>query len=92
MEIEILKNEKDCVEFKLVGERHTFPNLLVHELLKDDKVVFAAYRLEHPHDPDSTVIVKTKGKTASKVLLDACRGVTKELSEFQKEIRSAFKK
>jgi len=28
MEIEILKNEKETLEFKIIGERHTFPQLL----------------------------------------------------------------
>ena len=35
MELEIIKSDKNSLEFYLEGERHTFPNLLKSRLLED---------------------------------------------------------
>ncbi|MCD6434205.1 MAG: DNA-directed RNA polymerase subunit L, partial [Candidatus Diapherotrites archaeon] len=50
MEIEILSQSKNAVEFIIKNERHTFPNLLRDKLLSMPNVSFAAYTLEHPLD------------------------------------------
>jgi len=88
MEIEILKNEKETLEFKIIGERHTFPQLLKYFLLKDAKVEFASYKLEHPHNPDSLFLLKTKGKAPKTALSDAAKKIADEASDFKKSLKA----
>jgi len=91
MEIEVLVSKKEFVEFRLKGERHTFPQLLKHFLLKDPKVEFASYKLNHPRDHDSLIVVKTKGKDPKKALTDAAKKVSDEAAEFKKSLKALDK-
>ena len=91
MEIEVLKSEKESIEFRLKGERHTYPQLLKYWLLKDPKVEFASFKLSHPRDPDSLFIVKTKGKSPKKALLEANKKVAEEASDFKKCLKAVEK-
>ncbi|MEM0359925.1 MAG: DNA-directed RNA polymerase subunit L [Candidatus Diapherotrites archaeon] len=91
MELEILQNEKETLEFKLKGERHTFPLLLKYYLLKDPEVEFASYKLNHPHDKDSLFLLKTKGKNPKKALLEANKRIAEEAAEFTKCLKALGK-
>ena len=91
MEIEIVKKQKNYLEFILKGERHTFPNLLRNKLLKDPAVEFVSYVLDHPLDEDSRFVIRTKGKTAKKVLEDAAKKAEKDLADFEKAVKKAIK-
>lgn len=90
MEIKVLNKEKDLLEFKVIGERHTLPQLLKNKLLNNSSVEFVSYKLEHPFDSDSLFIVRTKGKAPSKVLLDACTDLEKELKVFSEKLKKAI--
>lgn len=91
MEIEVIKKQKNYLEFILKGERHTFPNLLRSRLLKDPAIEFASYVLDHPLDEDSRFVIKTKGKTPKKALDDALKKIEKDLGDFEKSIKKAIK-
>ncbi|MEW6294848.1 MAG: DNA-directed RNA polymerase subunit L [Candidatus Diapherotrites archaeon] len=91
MEIEIIKDTKNQIEFILKGERYTFPNLLKSKLLEDKDVEFVAFKLEHPMDKDSKFVLKTKEKTARKALSDASKTIMEELGEFKKALKKAVK-
>ena len=91
MKLDVLKSEKDLAEFRLVGERHTFPSLLRQKLLEDKDVEFASYILEHPNANEAKFIVKTKGKSPKKALEDAAKEVEAELEEFSSKIKKALK-
>ena len=91
MEIEVKKNTKNELEFILKGERYTFTNLLRATLLKDSKVVFAAYKLHHPYDTDASFAVRTEGKAPKKALVDALKKISGELNDFEKEVKKALK-
>ncbi len=91
MEIEVLSEKKNEVEFMIRGERHTFPGLLRDALLKDSAVEFAAYKLKHPFDKDSQFVVRTSGKTPKKALQDALKKIEAELDEFSENMKKALK-
>src|SRR3989344_1966529 len=82
MELEVIKKDAHELEFVIKDNRHTFPSLLRDRLLSDSAVTFAAYKLSHPMDPDCRFIVKTKGKTAEKALLDACKRIEDDVDSF----------
>lgn len=86
-----MKKQKNFAEFIIKGERHTLPNILKSRLLKDSSVEFVSYTLDHPMDNDSRFVIKTKGKTPSKALLDACKKIDKDLADFEKSIKKAVK-
>jgi len=84
MKVEIIKAEKNEIEFKIIGERHTVPGLLKHYLVRDPHVVFASYLLEHPVVGYPRMIVKTDGKedakTAIKKAIEAIEADLKQLA------------
>ncbi len=91
MELEILKNEDDYLEFVLKGKRHTFPNLLKTKLLEDKSVSFVSYILKHPFDNDSVFSLRTDGKKPKKALEDALKEIEAELDEFSKGVKKVLK-
>ncbi len=91
MEIEFMKKSANHLEFKLLGETHTFANLLKSHLVDDPNVEFVAYKLEHPMDKDAMFVLKTKGKEAKKVLLDAAKRVQEDVEELQGAFDKALK-
>lgn len=90
MEIEILVDKPEHLEFIMKKTRHTVPNLLRETLLSDSSVEFVSYKLEHPMDPDSKFIIKTKGKKAKKALTDAISEIEKELADFRKNSKKSL--
>ncbi len=91
MELIPIKKDTHELEFVIKDNRYTFPALLRDRLLRDSSVTFAAYKLEHPLNPDCRFIVKTKGKTAEKALLDACKEIESDLDRFEKSVQKALK-
>jgi len=91
VEIKELKKTKDTLEFKLLGERHTLPQLLKRELLKDPSVEFVSYKLNHPLDKDSQFIVKMKSGSPKSALSEAAKKIGKEAGNFSKELEKAIK-
>ena len=78
MEINILKNNKEELEFEL--ESLTIAEILRVYLNKDSAVTFTAWKREHP-TKKPILIVKTKGKTAKKAIDDAVSLITKDLDK-----------
>mgnify|MGYP001603403305 FL=1 len=91
MELEVLKNEDDFLEFIVKGERHTFPNLLKSKLLEDKSVVFVSYVLKHPFDDDSVFSLRTSGKKPKKALEEALKEIEVDLDDFSKGVKKALK-
>ncbi|HPD82076.1 MAG TPA: RpoL/Rpb11 RNA polymerase subunit family protein [Candidatus Pacearchaeota archaeon] len=85
MEINILKNSKEEIEFQL--DNLTLVEILRVYLNKDSSVTFAAWKREHI-TKNPIMLVKTKGKAAKKALNDAILEITKDLDL----IESDFKK
>ena len=71
MKLSVLKEEKEFVEFRLDGERHTFPNLLKSKLLESKDVQFVSYILDHPTDTSARFVLRTNGRSPKKVLEEA---------------------
>ncbi len=85
MEIDVIKSEKDEIQVKLSSL--TSAEILREYLSKDDKVVLAAWKREHP-SKNPLLIIKTKGKTTKKALSDAVSAIEKDT----KKLVSEFKK
>ena len=60
MEIKVLQKTKNELKIEIVGEDHTFCNLLQNTLLQDKNVEIAGYDQPHPLIRSSIVYVRTK--------------------------------
>jgi len=85
MEVKILKNAKEEIEFQL--DSLSLVEILRVYLNKDSSVNFVAWKREHITE-NPIMLLKTKGKTAKKALNDAISALTKDLDK----IESDFKK
>jgi DNA-directed RNA polymerase subunit L len=85
MEVEILKEEKDRLQFKLKDETHTLLNLLSKELFNDKNVEFAGYRVEHPLVNEA--IVSVTAKNPRKAIKDAIKRIQKQVDDFQAQVK-----
>lgn len=85
MEIKILNSSKNEIEAKV--DSITIAEILRVYLNKDSDVTFVAWKQEHP-TKTPVIKIKTKSKTAKKVINDAITQITKELEK----IESDFKK
>jgi len=83
MEVNLLKKEKTEMEFEIVGEDTTLPELLVHRLNEMAEVETAAYRAEHPLVPKPRIYLKVKKGDPVKVLEKAIDSITKEVADFR---------
>jgi DNA-directed RNA polymerase subunit L len=84
MEIKILNDSKDEIEFEI--ESLTLAEILRVYLNKDDKVIFAAWKREHP-SKSPVMLVKAKGKTAKKAINDAVASIEKDLDKVEVDFK-----
>eukprot|EP00808_Paulinella_micropora_P018589 g38757.t1 len=67
--------------FTICKEDHTVGNLLRHALLRDDRVIFAGYKVPHPLDHRVIIKVRTKDSNTKpkQVMKDAMDALAEEL-------------
>ena len=85
MELEVVRKEDKKLEVVLVGEDHTFANLLRRTLREDEHVTYAAYKVDHPllDRTRPVIFVETDGKeTPKEALIKAARKIKEQINEF----------
>ena len=88
MEVKVLKNEKEYLELEI--NNLTIAELIRNELWQDDAVEIAAWKREHP-SKQPVLILKTKGKTAKKVLSDCVERISRMNEKILEEFKKAVK-
>ena len=90
MEIEVLQSKKNYLEFRLIGETHTFCNSLRSVLAEDKAVKRVAYTVEHPitHQDRPIFEIETNTSRPTTVLK---RGA-KKLAKICDDLRAEFEK
>jgi len=83
MEVNLLKKEKTEMEFEIVGEDSTLPELLVHKLNEMAEVESAAYKAEHPLLPKPKIYLKVKKGDPAKAVEKAIDAITKDIVKFR---------
>lgn len=84
MEINVLRKDKNELEFEIEGEDSSLPEVLVHKLNQFSEVEFAAYRSEHPMVPKPKMFVRVKRGDPAKSVVKAVEELTGEIAEFRK--------
>jgi len=89
MEVKVLSKSKNELRLEIVGEDHTFCNLLQNVLLQDKNVDLAGYDQPHPLIRSSIVYLRTKRDVSpEKTLLTALTNI----QELNKEFNDKFAK
>ena len=88
MEFKVIEESKFKLVFELIGETHTFCNILKEELHKIKGVEVATYRIDHPLIGVPHFLIETKGIEPRKAIKEALKSITKQAEEFQKEIKN----
>ena len=88
MEVQIIKEDKDLIEIKVIGEGHTLCNVLRDELCTLEDTSFASYNLKHPLVSSPILALKVKKGKPRKVLIEAVNS----LKSKTKELRSLLTK
>ncbi len=90
MEVKVLSKTKSELRLEIVGEDHTFCNLLQNVLLEDKNVEIAGYDQPHPLIRSSIIYLRTKRETSpEKVLLNALASVQELNKEFNEKFAKA---
>ena len=83
MEVQLVQEDKDLIELKIIGEGHTLCNLIRNELCDSDSVSFASYNLKHPLVSSPILAVKTSKGKPRKALLDSIQSLKAKTKEFK---------
>lgn len=90
MEVKVLSKSKNDLRLEIVGEDHTFCNLLQSLLLEDKNVEIAGYDQPHPLIRSSIVYLRTKREASpEKVLMNALAGIQELNREFNEKFAKA---
>lgn len=93
MELRILKKTADEMRVEIIGEGHTFCNLLEKVLLEDPTVEVGGYSLEHPLVSNPIVHVRMKEKRKPEKRPEtAVKEAAEKIRHRGKEFRASFEK
>ena len=91
MEVKVLSKSKNELRIEIVGEDHTFCNLLQNVLLEDKNIEIAGYDQPHPLIRSSIVYLRTKREVSpEKTLLNALTGIQELNKEFNEKFAKAI--
>ena len=90
MEVKVLSKSKNELRIEIVGEDHTFCNLLQNVLLEDKNIEIAGYDQAHPLRRSSIVYLRTKREASpEKTLLNALTSIQQLNKEFNEKFSKA---
>jgi DNA-directed RNA polymerase subunit L len=90
VEVKVLSKSKNELRLEIIGEDHTFCNLLQNVLLEDKNVELAGYDQPHPLIRSSIIYVRTKREVSpEKTLLNALENVRELNKEFNEKFAKA---
>lgn len=91
MEVELLEKEGTKMKLRLVGEGHSFSNVLRKKLHEDERIETSAYNIAHPLLSDPEVHVKTEErKSPKRALIRAADELSEEYEEVKNKLEKAL--
>ncbi len=89
--MKIVKETEDTLEILLENDKPTIFMLLKEELLKDENVLIAAWREDHPLLKNITFLIKTNGKVKARDALErAIRKSIERLNRFEESYKKVI--
>jgi len=89
MEVKVVQKTKNELKIEIVGEDHTFCNLLQNVLLQDKNVEIAGYDQPHPLIRSSIVYVRTKRDVSPEKTMQSA---LKSIKDLNKEFNEKFER
>lgn len=90
MELKIVEYSKETLIFNILGEDHTFSNILRKELWADKNTKKAGYSLEHALVTSPKLILETDGKDPKEVMENAVKRLKKLNETLLNNIKKLF--
>ena len=87
MEFKVIEESKTKLIFELIGETHTFCNVLKKELQGIKGVEISTYKIDHPLVGVPKFQIETKGVEPRKALKEALKNLKKKAKDFEKEVK-----
>ena len=92
MEVSIIDDKKNRLTFEVAGVSHGFCNILKKELLADEHVKIATYRVLHPLTSNPQFMVETDGKVDPRAALtNAAKRLLKSTDKLKKDVVKELK-
>ena len=88
MEIKLLNEDKNRIEFEVIGEDHTLCNAVRNELWNQDNVNVSAYNIKHPLVSNPIMLVEVSKGDPKTALNSAVSSLKKQI----KELKDIFSK
>ena len=88
MEIKILNEDKNRIEFEVIGEDHTLCNAVRNELWNQNNVNVSAYNIKHPLVSNPIMLVEVSKGDPKTALNSAVSSLKKQI----KELKDIFSK
>ncbi|MBI2546749.1 DNA-directed RNA polymerase subunit L [Candidatus Woesearchaeota archaeon] len=87
MEVSIIDDKKNRLLFEIAGVSHGFCTVLKKELLQDEHVKVATYRVLHPLTSNPQFLVETDGKEEPRAALtNAAKRLLKTSDKLKKDV------
>jgi len=88
MEIKILKEEKNKIEFEVIGEDHTLCNVIRNELWNQDNVEISAYNIKHPLISNPIMLVETSKGDPKNAIFNSVNSLKKQIKELKDRLKT----
>lgn len=89
MKVNLLKKDKDYMEFQLEGASETMLIPLRNQLLADDSVEFANYNVRHPRLDTPVFYVKVSSGKPQNAMKKATKSLSNQFKEMLTQIQKA---
>lgn len=89
MKVNILKKDKDYMEFQLEGASETLLIPLRNQLLTDDSIDFANYNIRHPRLDTPVFYVRVSSGKPQNAMKKATKSLSNQFKEMLTQIQKA---
>jgi len=90
LKIESFEENENILKMTVLGEGHTFMNLLRYYLTISDEIEYAGYTMRHPLETRSELFIKTKEGTAKDALLASLQVIQDHIGEFEQKFNATI--
>ncbi|MAG47725.1 DNA-directed RNA polymerase subunit L [archaeon] len=91
MEIKILEQDKNKIEFEVIGEDHTLCNAVRNELWSFNETDVSAYRIDHSLISEPIMLVESSKGDAINLVVKANDSLKKKIKDFKDQFNKNIK-
>ncbi|MEM3437841.1 MAG: RpoL/Rpb11 RNA polymerase subunit family protein [Nitrososphaerales archaeon] len=92
MEIKVISNAEKNLIIEIENEDLSIPEIIHHELLKDEHVLFAGFREQHPLLKKINMRIQTKDVEPLNALISSCSKAIENTSNLLSKVKDVLTK